>query len=156
MSQQNYPQRPNNPQQQSSQQGYSQQNYQQGAQQAPQGRPMPPQAPPPNYQQALPPKQDTQPEKVYVERGTNPILMVIKVITYPFVKILQVVGSALAIVFQEMVRSIVNFVFGLILLALFVALVVGYVYALIQVEYDFAAALPEMFRIFGNFFGFGG
>ena len=82
-------------------------------------------------------------------------MIVLKAIAFPFVKLAQILGNALSIIFQELVRSIVNFVLGIILLIVFVAIVAGYGYALYLTEFDFAAAVPEMFRIFGSFFGFG-
>lgn len=178
MSEQNRPQHPRKPQQQSNQQqGYpqqepynspqqgqqpyypqnpQQQNYQQ-RQPIPQGRPMPPQAPPPVYQQPLPAQQPApQPEKIYVEKKSNPLMMVLKVLAFPFVKIFQIIGNTLAIIFQEMVRSIVNFVFGIILLVIFVALVGGYIFALIETDFDFVQALPEMLNVFQSILGMGG
>ena len=165
MSQQNYPQQPRQPNQQGyPQQGQQppypqnpqQQNYQQG-QPVPQGRPMPPQAPPPHYNQPLPAQQPAaQPEKIYVEKKSNPLVMVLKVLAFPFVKIFQIIGGTLTIIFQEMVRSIVNFVFGLILLIVFVALVGGYIFALIQTDFDFVQAVPEMWTVFQSILGMGG
>ena len=165
MSQQNYPQQPRQPNQQGyPQQGQQppypqnpqQQSYQQG-QPVPQGRPMPPQAPPPHYNQPLPAQQPApQPEKIYVEKKSNPLMMVLKVLAFPFVKIFQIIGGTLTIIFQEMVRSIVNFVFGLILLIIFVALVGGYIFALIQTDFDFVQAVPEMWTVFQSILGMGG
>lgn len=175
MSDQNRPQQPRRPRQQSNQQqGYpqqepyhqpqqgqqptypQQQNYQQG-QPVPQGRPMPPPAPPAQYNQPLPAQQPApQPEKIYVEKKSNPLITVLKILAFPFVKIFQIIGNTLAIIFQEMVRSIVNFVFGIILLVIFVALVGGYIFALIETDFDFVQAVPEMLNVFQSILGMGG
>lgn len=152
-----YPQNPQQqgyPPQQGQQPSYPQNPQQQGyppQRQAP-GYPQAPQA---NYSQPLPPQQPSQPEKIYVERKSNPLMTIFKVITYPFVKLFQLIGNIFKIILEELVRSIVSFVLGVILLIVFVAIVAGYGYALYLTDFNFAAAVPEMFRIFGSFFGFG-
>jgi|GEM_PF-4149348 len=150
MSQQNRPPQPDNQPQ------HPQQPYPQQGQQTPYSRPMPPPAPAPDYQQPYPQQQPSQPETVYIEKKSNPIMMVLKVIAYPFIKLLQLIGNVFAIILQELVRSVVSFIFGVTLLIVFVALVAGYGYALYLTNFDFEAALPEMFRIFGSLIGFGG
>lgn len=166
MSQQRPPQRNNRPSQQQNnqrppQQGNQQANTQQPySQQAPQGRPMPPQAPAPNYNQPLPqrqapyqqPVQQAPPQKIYVEKKRNPFMMILKAIAYPFVKVAQLIGNVFAIILQELVRSIVSFVLGVLLLISFIVLVIGYGYALVQTNFNFVQAVPEMFAIFGSFF----
>lgn len=158
--QQAYPQNPNQPYQaQQGQQPYppQQSGYpQQQGQQAPYGRPMPPPAPAPDYQQPLPPQQPSQPEKIYLEKRSNPVMMVLTVLAYPFVKLFQLIGNIFSIILQELVRSLVSFVLGITLLIVFVALIAGYGYALYLTNFDFGAALPEMFRLFGSLVGFGG
>ena len=81
--------------------------------------------------------------------------MILKAIAYPFVKVAQLIGNVFAIILQELVRSVVSFILGVILLVGFVVLIIGYGYALIQTDFNFVQAVPEMFAIFGSFFGFG-
>ncbi|GAB5493272.1 MAG: hypothetical protein Phog2KO_34870 [Phototrophicaceae bacterium] len=118
---------------------------------------MPPQAPQPVYRQQLPPQQPApQPQKIYIEKKSNPLITGLKMIAFPFVKVFQMIAGVFTIILQEMVRSIVSFVLGLALLALFVALVGGYIFALIQTDFDFVAAVPEMWVIFQSLLGMGG
>ncbi|MEM9953031.1 MAG: hypothetical protein AAF846_15610 [Chloroflexota bacterium] len=135
---------------------------QQEAQYPPQGRPMPPRSPqapqnqslPQRPAQAMPTSQPSQPEKIYVERKSNPVMMVIKVITFPFVKLVQMIVRIITIIIEELVRSLVSFIFGVILLLGVLILLVGYGYALVQVDFNFVEAIPEMFRIFRGLLGF--
>ena len=145
------PQQPGQPPQ--GQQAYYPQNPQQPGY-PPQGQYIPP-PPPANYSQPYPQQQPSQPEKIYVERKSNPLMMILKAIAFPFVKLAQMIANVFTIILQELIRSIVSFVLGIILLIVFVAIVAGYGYALYLTNFNFAAAVPEMFNIFASFFGFG-
>ncbi|MEO1164653.1 MAG: hypothetical protein AAFV98_12765 [Chloroflexota bacterium] len=119
-------------------------------------QPYPPQRQTPYYQQAQ------RPAPV-PSSGTSPLEVIgklvggfFKVLAYPFVKIAQIVGRVFTIILEEMVRTVVSFIMGLVMIGLLFALIVGYAVALVSVDFNFVAAVPEMFRMFGQLVGVGG
>lgn len=118
---------------------------------APQNRPMPPTAPPPRYAQALPAQRAS--DSAAPRQRPNYILAGFKVLLYPFVKIVQMIGRLLTIILEEMVRSVVRFVLGVLVIGMFIGGIVLYGYALIQTNFDFVGAFPEMLTILRAFLG---
>lgn len=151
------PQQQHRPQQQNQQAPYPQQRpvqQQQAYGQARQPHQHPPQQgvyqrPQPRY--APPPSSGASP----FEQVGKLIGGFFKVLAYPFVKFAQLIGRIVTIILEEMVRTVVSFIMGIVMLVVLGALVVGYVVALIAVDFNPIAAVPEMFGMFGQLIGLG-
>jgi hypothetical protein len=144
MSQENRPQQPNRPPQEPNQQGYppqqlNQQDY------LPQNYPIPPQSPTQYPHQA-----PVQQVLVTHKQHRNPVLSVLFVLMWPFARVFELARHIIGIIIEEMLRGVIRFIFGLIFIAVFFAmLAVFFVYlvAFVQVGFNFADAFPRMIEI---------
>ena len=113
-----------------------------------------PPAPPPREAASLPERSAQPPaERIVVqqEKRTNPLLTLLKIVTWPFAKVISGILWLIGLVVQEMVRSVVRFILGLIFFAALIAITTAYIYALIETNYDFVAAITVMFEVLLQF-----
>jgi hypothetical protein len=131
---------------------------QQPAQQRPK-RPQPPQqaqqSPYPAQQGQYPPQYQQLPQAAPVQApsGNNPILTGIKWLLWPFLKVGGWILGLFNVIIQEILRSAVRMVFGVILFGIFIAISAAYIIALMQTNYDFSAAIPVMIDNIMGLFG---
>jgi hypothetical protein len=148
MSQQNRPQRPRRPAQAPNQQSYPPQ--------APNQQGYPPQTPNQQGYPPLPPTQHQQPPlppqqvNIVHSQKTNPILIVLSIIAWPFAKTFELARHIIGIIIEEMLRGVIRFVFGIIFLVVFFAMLAAffvYIVAFVQVGFSFSEAFPRMIEI---------
>jgi hypothetical protein len=130
---------------------------QQPAQQRPK-RPQAPQQTQQNYPQQgqYPPQYQQVPQAaapVQAPSGNNPILTGVKWLLWPFLKVGGWILGLFNVIIQEILRSAVRMVFGVILFGIFIAISAAYIIALMQTNYDFSAAIPVMIDNIMGLFG---
>lgn len=110
----------------------------------------PPQAQP-SYPPPPPPVQVLE-----VRHKSNWFLNFLKMLAFPFVKFFGFIAHLISIVIQEMLRSVVRFIMGLILLGIFLTLIGIYGFALMDSNFDFLQAMSLSLERIMAFFGMGG
>jgi hypothetical protein len=93
---------------------------------------------------------------VVQQSADNPVLRGLKMLWYPFGKLFGFITWLVSTIIQEMLRSVVRFVVGIVLMAAMVAVTGLFVSSLIEVQFDFTQVLPTMVEQVARLFGAGG